>query len=101
MRRRVNRLGNELVPRVRVDATFGCDRAHERIQKEERARDLPSAAVPGCGRAPILTREPCPGSGDKIGNRTQLLDRDSRFFRRVFECEAGIELEERFFEALE
>ena len=48
VRRRVDRLRDELVPGVRERPAGDADRADERVQQEERARDLPAAR--GCRR---------------------------------------------------
>ena len=78
VRRQVDRRGHELVPGVRVRPALRRDRAEQRVQEEEAARDLPAAEVAGRGRAPVVGREPGPGRGDDLSHPANRPGRHSR-----------------------
>ena len=93
MRRRVDRLGDELVPRVRVDAALGRDRAEQRVEQEQ-ARARP-ASRRGCRRRPrascaTRSRVPAPATTSATSRSVAASTPDSA--RRELERIARIEL---------
>ena len=101
VRRRVDGLRHELVPRVREDAPLGRDRAEQGIDEEERARHLPPAAVARGGRAPVVTRKLRARGRDYPRDLFELPRVHARLLRRVLEGELGVKILEHVLEALE
>ena len=99
--REVDRARDELVPCVGVGAAGHRDRAHERTQHEQRARDLPAALVAGRGGAPRVDGEAAARLGDGLVDGADLCDGDARLLRRELEGVLGVDIAQHLLERLE
>jgi len=68
----------DLVPAVGVGPAGHGDRAHQRVEEQQAARDLPAALVGDRCRAPRVGRQPAAGAGDGLGDRQQARLVDAR-----------------------
>src|SRR2546423_13556741 len=101
MWRRVNRLGDKFIPRIREHAAFGGDGAKQSIEHEKSARDGPAVTDARRHAAPVVTAELC--SSRRYDFR-DLFDRvriNTGFFGGEVECVLGIEFFKDVFEVLE
>ncbi len=101
MRRRVDRLGDELVPRVGKDAALGRNRAGQRVEQEQTARHLPAAEVARRRRPPHVRRQPRARAGDDRGDLAQHPLVDARLRRGILEGVIRVQLAQPRLECLE
>ncbi len=101
VRRRVDGLRDELVPRVRVHPAGRRYRTRQRVQEEEAASHLPAALVPGGGAAPVVGGESGSRSRHQFGDLGDRIGIQARLGRRELERVLGVDLPERSLESLE